>query len=53
MAESTPKLVLVTGAAGRIGSYFSKNANQQKYKLRLMVYISFFLNSNLILFSFG
>jgi hypothetical protein len=28
--------VLVTGAAGRIGSYFARNANN-KYDLRLMV----------------
>jgi len=33
----SPRLILVTGAAGRIGSYFAKNANKQKYKLRLMV----------------
>jgi nucleoside-diphosphate-sugar epimerase len=36
----TRRFVLVTGAAGRIGSYFAKNANKQKYKLRLMVSIS-------------
>ncbi len=38
----SPRLILVTGAAGRIGSYFAKNANKQKYKLRLLVGISFF-----------
>jgi len=41
---NSPRLILVTGAAGRIGSYFAKNANKQKYKLRLMVCASFFLN---------
>ena len=38
----TPRFILVTGAAGRIGSYFTKNANKQKYKLRLMVCIEYF-----------
>ncbi|CAF1500703.1 unnamed protein product, partial [Adineta ricciae] len=37
---TTIRCVLVTGAAGTIGSYFSKNANKQKYKLRLMVHPS-------------
>jgi nucleoside-diphosphate-sugar epimerase len=36
---NTRQLILVTGAAGRIGSYFTKNANKQKYKIRLMVCI--------------
>ena len=41
MSESnSPRLVLVTGAAGKIGKYFAEHANKQKYKLRLMVYIS-------------
>lgn len=35
-AES-PRLILVTGAAGNIGKYFAEHANKQKYKLRLMV----------------
>jgi len=39
---SLPRVVLVTGTAGNIGRYFAKNANKQKYKLRLMVCISFF-----------
>ena len=34
--NTTPRLVLVTGAAGRIGSYFAEHA-QNKYALRLMV----------------
>ena len=38
---NTPRFVLVTGAAGRIGSYFTKNANKQKYKLRLMVCLGY------------
>jgi len=33
----SPRLILVTGAAGNIGKYFAKHANKQKYKLRLMV----------------
>ncbi|CAF1344534.1 unnamed protein product [Rotaria sp. Silwood1] len=37
---NTRLFILVTGAAGRIGSYFTKNANKQKYKLRLMVHPS-------------
>lgn len=36
-STNTQRVVLVTGAAGRIGSYFAKNVNKQKYKLRLMV----------------
>jgi nucleoside-diphosphate-sugar epimerase len=39
---NSPRFVLVTGAAGRIGSYFTQNANKQKYKLRLMVRIAYF-----------
>src|SRR5690349_389104 len=39
---SIPRFILVTGAAGKIGSYFTKNANKQKYKLRLMVCIPYF-----------
>jgi len=39
---SSPRVILVTGAAGNIGRYFAKNANKQKYKLRLMVGVSFF-----------
>ena len=35
-ADGTKRLVLVTGAAGRIGSYFAEHA-QDKYALRLMV----------------
>ncbi|CAF1359944.1 unnamed protein product [Didymodactylos carnosus] len=34
------RLILITGAAGVIGSYFAKNADKQKYKLRLMVHPS-------------
>ncbi len=49
---SSPRVILVTGAAGNIGRYFAKNANKQKYKLRLMVCISFFENLHLILFFF-
>jgi len=37
MATSSPRFVFVTDAAGNIGKYFAKNANKQKYKLRLMV----------------
>lgn len=39
-STNTQRIVLVTGAAGRIGSYFAKNVNKQKYKLRLMVHPS-------------
>ncbi|MBC7805802.1 MAG: NAD-dependent epimerase/dehydratase family protein [Akkermansiaceae bacterium] len=31
------KLLLVTGAAGRIGSYFARHHGQSDYRLRLMV----------------
>lgn len=34
--QEKPRTVLVTGAAGNIGSYFAENAHQ-KYQLRLMV----------------
>jgi uronate dehydrogenase len=34
---NSPRLILVTGAAGNIGKYFAQHANKQKYKLRLMV----------------
>jgi nucleoside-diphosphate-sugar epimerase len=34
--EGAPRRVLVTGAAGRIGSYFAENS-QGKYELRLMI----------------
>ncbi|CAF4645830.1 unnamed protein product [Rotaria sp. Silwood1] len=34
------KLVLLTGAGGRIGKYFVEHANKQKYQLRLMVHSS-------------
>ncbi|CAF0938339.1 unnamed protein product [Adineta steineri] len=37
-ASKSLKLVLVTGAAGKIGKYFAEHANKQKYKLRLMVH---------------
>ena len=36
LADGTLRRVLVTGAAGRIGSYFARNS-QGKYDLRLMV----------------
>ena len=36
MAQTETRRVLVTGAAGRIGSYFAKHAGE-KYALRLMV----------------
>jgi short-subunit dehydrogenase len=36
-ASKTPRLVLVTGAAGNIGKCFAEHANKEKYKLRLMV----------------
>ncbi len=39
---NTSRFILVTGAAGRLGSYFTKNANKQKYELRLMVCIAYF-----------
>jgi len=39
---SSPRVVLVTGAAGNIDRYFAKNANKEKYQLRLMICISFF-----------
>ncbi len=39
ITTDTRRFILVTGAAGKIGSYFTKNANKQKYKLRLMVSI--------------
>ncbi|UJR21312.1 hypothetical protein I4U23_024403 [Adineta vaga] len=35
--SNSPRLILVTGAAGNIGKYFAQHANKQKYKLRLMV----------------
>src|SRR4051794_23802647 len=36
LREEAPRHVLVTGAAGNIGSYFAEHAHQ-KYRLRLMV----------------
>ena len=39
---NTPRFILVTGAAGTIGSYFTKNVSRDKYKLRLMVCITYF-----------
>ncbi|CAF3339002.1 unnamed protein product [Rotaria sp. Silwood1] len=38
--SNLPKLVLLTGAGGRIGKYFAEHANKQKYQLRLMVHSS-------------
>jgi len=38
---SSPRLILVTGAAGNIGKYFAQHANKQKYSLRLMVCVLF------------
>ena len=35
--QTARRKVLVTGAAGRIGSYFAENSHQ-KYDLRLMVH---------------
>ena len=37
MTTNSPRLILVTGAAGTIGRYFAQNANKEKYTLRLMV----------------
>ena len=35
--ENTRRTVIVTGAAGRIGSYFAEHHDRNKYDLRLMV----------------
>ncbi len=34
---SSPRLVLVTGAAGRIGSYFANHHDRERFTLRLLV----------------
>ncbi|CAF4195085.1 unnamed protein product [Adineta steineri] len=36
--KNSPRLILVTGAAGCIGSYFATHANKEKYTLRLMIH---------------
>jgi hypothetical protein len=49
---SSPRLILVTGAAGNIGKYFAQHANKQKYSLRLMVCV-LFLENVYIFFKFS